>query len=349
MVGQKLLLLLAFLTVTCQLTQNVTAVNILAIVSLPFKSHYMVFQKLFRELAIRGHSVTVINHFPDDDPPPKLQFVNISKPIPTSFRPIVKYEAIKNAFLLRMKNFQQHFTTGVKRTEIDCENLFVNENMKQFRAKGERFDLIFVEQFMSDCGLAYAAAFYDAPIIGITSHTLLPWAYPRLGLPFDFSSDAFYFSDAGTNPSLFQKLQSYLANLYMMTLGRFRLQQEIKKVFKKFMPNYQLDIEKIAKEKMRMMFVNQHHSITGARLLPPSLLEIGGIHIQEPQPVSVVSIDMTNIILSHWIVGALGKYYRTGPFFIGTYLTEEIYVYIINYTGANIPRIFYSIYRYHQG
>ncbi|XP_045783991.1 UDP-glucosyltransferase 2-like [Maniola jurtina] len=286
MACQNLLHLLAFVIVISHLSQNVVALNILAIISLPLKSHYMAFQTLFRELAIRGHSVTVINNFPDVEPPPNLKFVNISTPSVISVMPsMIEFERTKDVLLLEFINFQTHFVKGVQRGEVECENLFLNENMKQFRAKGEKFDVIFAEQFISDCGLVYAATMYDAPIIGITSHTLLPWAYPRLGIPFDFSSDAFYFTGAGTNPSLFRKVQSYLFNLYMTTLGRFRIQQNIYKVFDKYVPNNHLDIEKIAKEKMKMMFVYQHHSITGTRLLAPTLLEIGGIHIRKPEPL----------------------------------------------------------------
>ncbi|CAH2236248.1 jg27330 [Pararge aegeria aegeria] len=283
MARRKLLFLLAFVTVISQLS-HAAAFNILAIVSVPLKSHYMAFQMLFRELAIRGHSVTVINNYPDVNPPPNLKFVNISTHGPNTFPHMTEFEQSEYASFYKFQNLLKHIVVGGKRAVMDCENLFTNENMKQFRAKGENFDVIFVEQFMSDCGLVFAAL-YDAPIIGITSHTLLPWAYARLGLPFDFGSEAFYFSDAGTNPSLLNKIQSYIANLFFTTLGELNIYQNIYKVFDMYVPNNKLNVDTIAKEKMKMMFVYQHHSVTGARLMAPSVLEIAGIHIQTPKPV----------------------------------------------------------------
>ncbi|XP_023941744.2 UDP-glucosyltransferase 2 [Bicyclus anynana] len=283
MAHQKLLLLLVLATVILQLSHNVEAINILAIVSVPLKSHYMALQMLFRELAIRGHSVTVMNNYPDVNATQNLKFIDLAASREMAhFPPMTEFEV--NVLSQKLSNFIKHFTMGVQRAKDDCENLLLNENVKQFRAKGEKFDVIFVEQFMSDCGLMLAAM-YDAPIIGITSHTLLPWAYQRLGIPFDFSSDAYYFSDAGTNPNIFYKLESFLYNLYMKAYGEFSVHQNIYKTFDKYVPNNQLDIAKIAKEKMKMMFVYQHHSITGARLLAPSLLEIAGIHIRKPKPV----------------------------------------------------------------
>ncbi|CAH2210272.1 jg27349, partial [Pararge aegeria aegeria] len=267
-------------------SQNAAALNILAIVSVPLKSHYMAFRILFRELAIRGHTVTVVNNYPDLNPHPNLKFVNISIPIRTASIPAMsEFELTLHASLHKLLIFLKHFNKGVQRVEALCDNLFSNRKMKQFRANGEKFDVIFVEQFISDCGLVYAATFYDSPIIGITSHTLLPWAYPRLGIPFDFSSDPFFFTDAGTNPSLFKKVQTFILNFYMATLGQFLIQKSVYKVFDKYVPNNMIDIESIAKGKMKMLFVYQHHSVTGSRLTAPCLLEIAGIHIQKLKPL----------------------------------------------------------------
>ncbi|XP_050345065.1 UDP-glycosyltransferase UGT5-like isoform X2 [Nymphalis io] len=167
----------------------------------------------------------------------------------------------------------------------DCELFFSNKHVEAFRKREDKFDVIFVEQFMSDCGLVYAAALYDAPIIGITSHTMLPWSYSRLGVPFDIASNAFYFSNSGTNPSVYQKVESYLMNVYANTIGLWQLHRSIYETFKKNLPNIALDVEKIARDRMKMLFAYQHYSITGSRLLAPQLLEIAGMHIGKPQPV----------------------------------------------------------------
>lgn len=34
-----------------------------------------------------------------------------------------------------------------------------------------------------------------------------------------------------------------------------------------------------------VMFVNTHYSLTGPKPMPPTIVEIGGIHIKEPQPL----------------------------------------------------------------
>ncbi|OWR42090.1 UDP-glycosyltransferase UGT42A2 precursor [Danaus plexippus plexippus] len=245
----------------------------------------MAFQPLFQELAVRGHRVTVINNYPDSNPEPNLKYVDISLPSARKMPVMSEFENISSKYL-HISNYLKHFILSKNNVEGDCDNLFTNPNMRTFLSEGERFDVIFVEQFMSDCGLVLAGTMYDAPIIGITSHTLLPWAYSRLGISFDVLSDAFYFSNVGTQPSLLKSIENYYMHLYMNTIGSWKIQRIISDVFKRHAPNATLDFEMIVRDKMKMMFVYQHFSVTGARSLPPQLVEIAGIHIKKPKPVS---------------------------------------------------------------
>lgn len=50
--------------------KSVQNANILAIFPLPGKSHFVMFERILKELAIRGHDVDVVGHFPLKDPVP---------------------------------------------------------------------------------------------------------------------------------------------------------------------------------------------------------------------------------------------------------------------------------------
>ncbi|XP_041976980.1 UDP-glycosyltransferase UGT5-like [Aricia agestis] len=268
------------------LCQHAYSLNILAVVSLPLRSHYTAFQRLFEELSRRGHSVTVMNNYPQNETE-NLQFVDLTverpsmKPLP----PMSQHEQVDPRYA-RLMNLYNHIVRSPVIAEEDCENFFTNDNVKALRASGKKFDVIFVEEFVSDCGLAFAAVTYDAPIIGITSHTLLPWTYSRLGIPFDIASDAFYFSPHGTNPSFWGKIENFLMHKLLFSIGRWYMQRSLYRVFNKHLPGVSLDVEVIGKERMKMVFVYQHHSVTGARLASPQLVEIGGSHIHQSKPVS---------------------------------------------------------------
>lgn len=290
------------LFLTLMFSHNAVSFKILAIVSMPLRSHYMAFEALFNELAHRGHTVTVINNFPNEWPIANLQFVDISSNNTNKIGyiiPLEFYETFDSTYL-HFYNYYRHFqlSPGISRT--DCENLFTNEKAKTHLADKVKYDVIFAEQFIGDCGLVYAAALYDAPIIGITSHVLMPLSYSRLGLPFDVSSDPFYFSNGGPNPSLYYKVEAFVLYHFYNTIGRWYNQRVIYEVFSRFLPEFPLDIEKMAEERMKMVFAYQHFSLTGSRIHSPHVLEIGGIHIGKPKPIPEVSV--LNIRFETWIL-----------------------------------------------
>ncbi|XP_073944344.1 UDP-glycosyltransferase UGT5-like [Choristoneura fumiferana] len=276
---------LLFLLLLVLLSQT-SALNILVLISLPLRSHYMAIKTLFRELAIRGHNVTVINNFPDEHPTPRLEFINLLSHDKSVRRTqaLETYESF-SSWYLHLYNIYRHIQISPGSTTAECEKLFTDENMKQHLARGTKYDVIFVEQFMSDCDLAYAGMHYDAPIIGITSHVLLPKHYYRLGIPYDISVDPHYFTNGGTERSLYRKVETAVVDFFFHTLFKWTLEKRISDVFAKYMPNKKFDLEKLSHERMKMIFSNQHYSITGGRLLAPKLLEIGGIHIQKPKTV----------------------------------------------------------------
>ncbi|KAL4714064.1 hypothetical protein ACJJTC_008418 [Scirpophaga incertulas] len=266
------------------LSRHVFAINILAIISLPLQSHFMAFKNLFHELASRGHSVTVMNTFPDQNTT-NLEYIDLEYGLKHEFTTLEEFENMCS-WTLHLANFAKHFTMGSIVVSDDCDILFNSVNAKHHLASRRKYDVIFVEQFVSDCALAYAASHYDAPIIGLTSHVLLPWTYSALGIPFDVSSFPYYFSSEGPQPSLLAKLQSSLMNLYINFYGMpYILHKPIYDAFEKYMPNVPLNMEQIVKDRMKMVFAYQHFSMTGARLLAPQVLEIGGIHITNPKTV----------------------------------------------------------------
>lgn len=269
------------------LTVNLaSAYNILVIFSLPLRSHYMAVKPLFDELANRGHNVTVVNNFAEETPVKNLRYIKLKNDQSASkyFSPLSFYEE-KDSRFLHLFNFYQHIYLSPNIVKVDCENLFQN-NLKT----DDQYDLIFVEQFLSDCALVYAAANYDAPIIGIMSHVMLPWHYPALGLPFNYVSDRFYFSNSQRNPPLLQQVETSLLDYFFNTIGKWYIQKNIYPVFNKYMPDFKFNIDDIQADRMKMLFSNQHFSLTGGRVIAPQLLEIGGIHIQKTEPLSQVSI-----------------------------------------------------------
>lgn len=51
------------------LVGSIETANILGFLPLPSKSHHVMFERIFKELARRGHDVDFVSHFPLKNPP----------------------------------------------------------------------------------------------------------------------------------------------------------------------------------------------------------------------------------------------------------------------------------------
>lgn len=60
----KIKILFIFIYKLLTIINHTSCSNILVFAPMPFKSHFSGFQPLFKELAIRGHNVTVLSSFP---------------------------------------------------------------------------------------------------------------------------------------------------------------------------------------------------------------------------------------------------------------------------------------------
>lgn len=63
-----------------------------------------------------------------------------------------------------------------------CEAAFNSTTMQTLLNTRQKFDVILVEQFNSDCMMGVAWKL-QAPVIGLSSCLMMPWHYDRVGQP----------------------------------------------------------------------------------------------------------------------------------------------------------------------
>lgn len=62
---------------TLLLLSTAEAANIIGFTPFPGRSHYILVSSLLKELAVRGHNVTIVSSFTDSDPPPNYHQITI--------------------------------------------------------------------------------------------------------------------------------------------------------------------------------------------------------------------------------------------------------------------------------
>lgn len=253
------------------------SLNILSILPYHGKSHFFVFKVLLHELANRGHNLTVISHFPRSNPPSNYHDISLAgslKIVEDERRPV------QRTFWTILQTISFLTSTG----QENCEILVQNEEVQRLIKSRQTFDVVLVEQFNSDCALGIAHKL-NSVAVGITSHILMPWHYKRLGIPQNHAFVPFHFTGGGTKPTLYERLGITLMDVYFKLIFYFS-QKADHHTLSKYIGELP-SLEELAQE-MKFLLVYHNLILTGSRLFPSNVIEVGGYHVAPAKPLSGV-------------------------------------------------------------
>lgn len=158
-----------------------------------------------------------------------------------------------------------------------------------YSGRREPFDLVIVEQFNTDCMLGIAHKL-KAPVIGLSSCNIMPWHFPRIGLPYEPGFYPTTFTGGSDNMSFFLRLSNWFTFVYSNTLYRLLTQPHTNKLLSRRFGDDIPDLGILTK-KVSLMFVNQHYALSGAKHLSPNVIELGGIHIEKANELDQVRLN----------------------------------------------------------
>ncbi|KAL4705338.1 hypothetical protein ACJJTC_006824 [Scirpophaga incertulas] len=254
--------------------------KILCFLPYPGKSHYDVFAPVLDELANRGHKLTVVSFFPLQKRHPNRRDVSLVGLAPLNVE-VINIDSFDYSYM-GFARYLEHIPVVTKLAESNlklCEKLLDSDVFIEFlNAEGD-YDLILVEHFNSDCMLGLIHN-YDLPSIGLSSSALLPFSYHRVGAP---DNPAYVpgmtlpFTDQMT---FLQRVENTLIllfyNIWYEIVIRWEEQKLLERKFGRTLP----PIEDVAKN-TSVVLVNTHHVLNGVRVFPPSIIEVGGIHLHK--------------------------------------------------------------------
>lgn len=256
------------------------AANVLALVPLPARSHWIIMEPLFKELAARGHQVTVFSTFPQKNPLANYTDVDFSVQLPV----------LTNKWSLDM--VEQEFTSPRKAMSFihnistyTCKVLEEPPFKKLLKSKG-KYDVLITELFGNDC-FAYFAHILDIPLISIVTTPGSSWAADRTGMPDNPSYIPNVFVDFGHSMTFWQRVYNTAVVVYGKLLYYFPMSRVIRDVAEKHLGEPLPPISDVV-SKTSLLLINSHFSIIQSRPFPPNVIEIGGIHIKDRRPLEQV-------------------------------------------------------------
>lgn len=246
------------------------------------RNNYLTYRNLFQELANRNHDVTLISHFPLPNPPESYQDILLSN------NPLVyKGLSFESVIVNEVSRVPFETLVATKSGNDDCKTLMNNNQVLHILRTRPKFDVILVESYNSDCGIALAANL-SAPFIAFNPQPIQPWQYNRLGINFNSAFVPQSGLSYGKEPWFFDRLKSYV--LYHISNWVYYVGSQVTDhvYLYKYLGDELPSLETLALN-ASLVFVNTHQSVFGGVARPDNVIDIGGIHVRPPKVIPTVS------------------------------------------------------------
>ncbi|XP_069965756.1 UDP-glycosyltransferase UGT5-like isoform X2 [Bactrocera oleae] len=282
---------------------NLQAYRFLGVLHSRIRSHHIVGSSLFKELARRGHQVTVISPFP------------IKKPLAN----YIYIETYKSAQMDSAGGFLLQ-TTGGSITEgiwnfhemgLNMTRTFLEEsNVQALIASNQTFDAVICEIFLAEA-LYGLSEHYNVPLIGLGTFGAHPWNTDMVGSPSPPSYVASAMLPFNDRMTLWQRVGNFAYNIFERLLLDLYYLPKQAAIYREFFPHNKRDMYEVRRN-AALVLLNQHVSLSFPRPYVHNQIEVGGMHINRKR--SPLPADLERFIneSKHGVIYfSMGSYLRS--------------------------------------
>jgi glucuronosyltransferase len=247
---------------------------------------FFIMESLMKELASRGHHVTVVSHFPQKAPVPNYTDISIRGSLPITFNNI-SYDSIKRLNHVRgVLNFL--FVDEIE----NCRLILEHKNIQKLKSSTKRFDLIITQAFGSDCLLGFVHIFH-APVITLNPNQFFPWMSERVGNSDNTAYIPYFFTGYTPSMNLLERVHNTITVLRTKWEAH-TCERAVDKLARKHFGESLPPLWEL-KKKTSVIFVASHFSMQQARPNVPAVVEVGGLHIRTPKQPPEVCLPILHL------------------------------------------------------
>uniref|UniRef100_A0A0K8VGV4 UDP-glucuronosyltransferase 2B1 n=1 Tax=Bactrocera latifrons TaxID=174628 RepID=A0A0K8VGV4_BACLA len=250
---------------------NVQAYRYLAIMPTGARSHHIVGSALMKELARRGHQVTVISPFPLKKP--MENYVDIEIPTIKAVMENTASALLKTTEKTVVENVRGFYEMGLNMTRIFLEE----NNVKALLASNQTFDAIICEIFLSEA-LYGLSEHYNVPLIGLGTFGAHAWNTDMVGSPSPPSYVANSLLPFNERMTLWQRVGNFAFGIFERLLLDLYYLPKQAAIYKEYFPNNKRDMYEVRRN-AALVLLNQHVSLSFSRPYVHNQIEVGGMHI----------------------------------------------------------------------
>ncbi|XP_017771594.1 PREDICTED: UDP-glucuronosyltransferase 2A3-like [Nicrophorus vespilloides] len=246
------------------------AAKILGMFAFPSQSHHILGKALMKELAARGHQVTMVSPFPFKTPPKNYRDVTLHNMLAWKQSAMKKISNPNIGLIQKQAIFHESLP--------DLTRAFFEEKeLQQLLKSGEKFDLAINMMGYTEAVLA-VGHLLNATNIGFSImggmpifnyHTAIP--SPHAYVPATF----YYYSDKMT---FFERVINTLFSIGFEMMIHFKHYPNQRAVVKEYYP--ELCLDKIMKD-VDLHLITSHHATESPRPHLTNTIQIGGFHLYD--------------------------------------------------------------------
>ncbi|XP_018563298.1 UDP-glucuronosyltransferase 2B10 [Anoplophora glabripennis] len=247
--------------------------KILGIFPTPAVSHFTLGFRLMKELADRGHEVTMVSPFPQKTP--IANYTDVAVESMTEALDEYKKDFFNRETMCFTRKIKFIHNMGYSLTE----KLLSHDNFQKLLKSQAKFDVVIVEYFLAEAILGVGKVF-DAPVVLFSS---LP-SYSSSNNIFANPAPSSYVPHILTQYTGYMDLGERFVNLAYNTFDAFYKYYYMFPLHDKLLKTYiskDLDLEDVM-HNASLILLNSHPSISEPVPHVPNMIEIGGFHVKPP-------------------------------------------------------------------
>ncbi|CAG7720378.1 unnamed protein product, partial [Allacma fusca] len=270
---------LMYLLGSCQVEKGESA-KILSIAFMLTKSMKITYEPLLRELAKKGHEVTIIGPYPGKDEKnfkniPTTDIEELFKKVPNMFDLKLMMPtwlgAIFNPFLLMGDQLTHVCNEGYKHPQIQ-------------QVLKEKWDLVLFVPFFNDCLYGLIHKLNTTSII-YASTTVGPWISDNMGTPSPPSFVSSLLIGYDERMNFGQRLFNFVRMLFDWAIMNLYYFPKMETIYRNALGDPTLPSVSEIEKNASIVLINSQISFNPPRPLMPDIIEVGGMHLLPAKPV----------------------------------------------------------------
>lgn len=291
------LLLLLLLLVAGPLTMSADGMRVLAVETIAGKSHWNFMRAVLRSLTDAGHAVTVFTPFPDGD---RDNYTEVDTS--AAFR--MKLDVDLAEVLEKFAEPSSILPLIVTVSRSLCDAIFRDDRMvaamRPSSDGGSSYDMVIVEPVGSEC-VSHAATAMGLPLVFVVPSPMIShFEGAFLGHVPNPAVVSHLMAGHAVPRSFVQRFGNAVLLAYSVFAVRYSewsLKREAAAAPKPF--------DVLEPVRPSAVFVNSHFATEVSRPVPPNVVQVGGLHLEQPKSLPSVRDPAHNIFIHIHYTGAL--------------------------------------------